>query len=102
MNHTWSILNLKRTTSTGVVTEIKYQCQSEHDNMIDRQIERLIITGSTSDEGFIEYDNLTEENVLGWVNNLVDTSSIETSLSSSIEDMLEVISQNTSSEGTPW
>ena len=102
MNHTWSILNLKRTTSTGVVTEIKYQCQSEHDNMIDRQIERLIITGSTSDEGFIEYDNLTEENVLGWVNNLVDTSSIETSLSSSIEDMLEVISQNHSSEGTPW
>ncbi len=102
MNHTWSILNLKRTTSTGVVTEIKYQCQSEHDNMIDRQIEKLVITGSTSDEGFIEYDNLTEENVLGWVNNLVDTSSIETSLSSSIEDMLEVISQNTSSEGTPW
>lgn len=102
MNHTWSILNLKRVTSTGVVTEIKYQCQSEHDNMIDRQIEKLIITGSTSDEGFIEYDNLTEENVLGWVNNLADTSSIETSLSSSIEDMLEVISQNTSSEGTPW
>jgi hypothetical protein len=102
MNHTWSILNLKRTTSTGVVTEVKYQCLSEHDNMIDRQIEKLIITGSTSDEGFIEYGNLTEENVLGWVNNLVDTSSIETSLSSSIEDMLEVISQNTSSEGTPW
>jgi hypothetical protein len=102
MNHTWSILNLKRVTSTGVVTEVKYQCLSEHDNMVDRQIEKLIITGSTSDEGFIEYDNLTEENVLGWVTSSIDVSSIENTLSSSINNMLEVISQNTSSEGTPW
>jgi hypothetical protein len=75
---------------------------SEHDNIVDRQIEKLIITGSTSDEGFIEYDNLTEENVLGWVTSSIDVSSIENTLSSSINNMLEVISQNTSSEGTPW
>ena len=102
MNHTWKIYDLKRTTSNGVVTEITYACESQLSGSSTRKIGNLTVTGSADDADFIAYDDLTEDTVLGWVTDSVDTASIETVNSSSVAASIVARAAVTESNGTPW
>ena len=103
MTHSWKIRNLKYTISDKMVIRVIYECESSHDSISDRKIGRLqLITGSISDPGFINYESLTEETVLGWVSSSVDMSSIETLNSSSIASKGTIIAAITTQEGLPW
>lgn len=102
MEHTWKIYDLKRTIADGVVTEVTYACESKHDNIGTRKIGELTVTGSAGDEGFIAYDDLTQSDVLGWIDSNVDKTSIETSNSASIAATITARAARTSSRGTPW
>lgn len=102
MEHTWKIYDLKRTTSDGVVNEVTYGCESKHEQKGTRQIGKFTVIGSASDEGFIAYENLTEANVLGWLDSNVDKTSIETANSASIAERIAAQAAITESKGTPW
>ena len=69
---------------------------------VSNKIGDFTLTGSTTDEGFIPFENLTEETVLGWVSSNVDKTLIETQNSSSISEL--EIREETKTEiyGTPW
>jgi len=102
MQHTWKIYDLKRTISSGVVTEVKYACESSHEEHSRRKIGDISITGSASDPGFVAFEDLTEETVLGWITGSIDTSSIEVELSSSIANTINEIAAVTEANGKPW
>ena len=102
MEHTWKIYDLKRTIADDVVTEVTYACESKHDNAGTRQIGELTVVGSIDDEGFIAYEDLTQDEVLGWVSANVDESAIETANSASISAQITARAARTSSNGTPW
>lgn len=104
MTHTWKIYDLKRTISTGVVDAITYACESEDSGHGAREIGYLTVTGNPSDEGFIPYDNLTEETVLAWVTGSadVDTTAIETLCSASIASSISASAAITEANGIPW
>lgn len=102
MKHNWTIYNLKRTISDGVVTEVTYGCESEDGSAYTRHIGSFTITGSTEDEGFIAYDSLQSSDVIGWLDSNVDKSSIESSNSGSIADALTRQAARTTVSGLPW
>lgn len=102
MEHTWKIYDLKRNLSDGVVTTVTYACESNHDNTSTRKIGEFDVTGDPSDADFIAYDDLTEADVLSWVDANVNKSSIETENSSSISARITARAARTSGRGTPW
>lgn len=102
MEHTWKIYDLKRNISDGVVTTVTYACESNHDNAGTRKIGEFTVTGDPSDADFISYDNLTEANVLSWVDDNVNKSSIETENSASISVTINARGTRTEAKGTPW
>ena len=102
MEHTWKIIDLKRTTSNGVVFKVIYTCNSIKDGISQRQTGELELTGSDDSEGFIQYDNLKESDVLGWVAAAVDQTAIETANSASIEETINYLNTKTEAEGLPW
>lgn len=103
MDHIWKIYDLKRVIADGMVIQATYACESKENNSSTRYIGDIqLTTGSISDPGFISYDNLTEDNVLGWVTESIDTASIETENSASIARNILQRSKITKRNGTPW
>lgn len=102
MEHTWKIYDLKRTIADGVVNKVTYACESNHDNASTRLFGEFTVVGSVDDAGFIAYDELTEADVLGWVDSNVDKASIETANSASIAERITARAARTESRGTPW
>lgn len=100
MTHTYTIHDLLKNTTTGVVSKVWYNITTqvgEHSNVTQ---EIVHLTGSNSDEGYIAYDSLTESDVLGWVHANKDTDAVETEASQSFE---KFIIANFSSNGSlPW
>jgi len=102
MIHTWKIYDLKRSISDGVVSKVTYACESALSGSSTREINDLEVEGSTSDVGFIEFENLNEGDVLAWVTSSIDTAPIETQNSSSIAKQIERQAARTHKNGTPW
>lgn len=102
MTHTWKIYDLERTIEDEVVTKITYACESADGSFSERKIGDLTITGSTDDEGFIAYADLTEETILGWVASGVDKSAIESELADSISNTKLLAEAVTTTTGLPW
>ena len=104
MTHIWKIYDLERTISTGVINTITYACESEYNGFGAREVGYLTITGSSSDEGFIPYDNLTEGVVLSWVtgSSEVDVPATETLCSASIAISISASAAITEINGIPW
>lgn len=102
MNHTWKIYDLKRTITDGVVTKVTYACESEYSGSGTRKIGEFTLIGSADDANFIAYEDLTEADVLGWVDDNVDKTVFETENSSSIAANIAAIAAITESNGTPW
>ena len=103
MEHILKIYGLQRVESDGVVDSIMYSVESNHNNHTERYVSTLAITGSSTDEGFISYENLTENIVLGWVTSSIDIPSIEVQNSASIAQ-IEFSSSNQiiKKTGVPW
>lgn len=102
MNHTWKIYDLKRTITDGVITEITYACESQLSGSSTRKIGNLTVVGSADDADFIPYEDLTQDDVLGWVDSNVDKTVFETENSASIASSIVARAAITESNGTPW
>lgn len=116
MEHTWKIINMKRHPVTGLITSIDCNIEtafySTHTPSANpptlgawfniRQTLQLQITGSSEDSSFIPYDDLTEDNVLSWIHNLVDVGAIETQNSSSMAARVKLSKIPVEMDGIPW
>tara|TARA_B110000977_G_C10967719_1_gene451099 strand:- start:181 stop:495 length:315 start_codon:yes stop_codon:yes gene_type:complete len=102
MTHTWKVYDLNRTISDGVVIDVTYACESSYDGFFTRTVGDFTMVGSPGEPGFIPYEDLTEDEVLVWVNNNVNEPAIETSNSSSIAFMVSESAAITTENGIPW
>jgi len=104
MTHTWKITEAERLTSNGVVTNVNFNCTSEH-NEIEYSYFGELTLGSidVSSSDFVVYGELTQDLILSWVFENFNQTDIETQNSSSInEDHKFLAAQIPTSNGLPW
>jgi len=101
MVHNYKITELEREISTGIVNKISFMVDSIHDEVGATYNGEVEVTGSIDTPGFIEFENLTQENVLSWVTSLVDTTLIEQENSASIANIISTPPPSTGI-GFPW
>ena len=94
MNITWNISQLDRRTADGFVTTAHWQCtgtDGEHS---------ASVYASCGFDGDLEtpYDNLTQEQVLGWVWQSVDKEATE----AAVKAQLDAQKNPVTAQGTPW
>lgn len=95
MNITWTINNLERQASDGLVTVVHWGASAE-----DGDYSASIVNTQTLERGdsFVSYDTLTEETVLGWLWTKVDKETVEAALEAQIESQKAPVTAN----GLPW
>jgi len=94
-NITWTINNLERQTSDGLVTVVHWGATAS-----DGDYSASIVNTQALERGdsFVSYDTLTEETVLGWLWEKVDKEAVEAALEAQIEAQKAPVSAN----GLPW
>ena len=98
----WSIANLERDIATGGVTIAHWRVTAEETvGDVTYTASSYGTVGFTPDpdaDGFVAYDSLTEEVVMGWVHAEVDQSATEAALTANIEAQKNPVS----ADGMPW
>jgi hypothetical protein len=83
IEYTYTIAQLERNTSDGFVVTVHYRVNAVDG---DYSASTYGTVGYTqSEESFTPFDQLTEETVIGWVQNSLDKDEIEANLASQIE-----------------
>jgi hypothetical protein len=95
MTTTWTIAQLDRQTSDGLVTTAHYTV-----NAVDGEhtAGSYGTVGFERGESFIAYESLTEAQVIAWVKDKLDVEAIEASLAAQIESL----KNPTTATGMPW
>jgi hypothetical protein len=95
MTITWTIAQLDRQTSDGLVTTAHYTV-----NAVDGEhtAGSYGTVGFERGESFIAYDSLTEAQVIAWVKDKLDVEAIKASLAAQIALQKNPVTAT----GTPW
>ena len=95
MNITYTIAQLDRQTSDGLVTTAHYTV-----NAIDGDYSAgsYGTVGFERGDTFIAYESLTEAQVIAWVKDKLDVEAIEASLAAQIESLKNPVTAT----GVPW
>ena len=93
----FTIPTLERNTDGGVVVAHWQVSKASGDNTAS-SYGTVGFTPNSTAEGYIDYTNLTETDVVGWVQEALDTEALEASLDA---DLAEQASP-TILVGTPW
>ena len=95
MNITYTIAQLDRQTSDGLVTTAHWRVDA-----VDSEYSAgsYGTVGFERGESFIAYDSLTEAQVIAWVKDKLDVEAIEASLAAQIEAK----KAPTTAVGVPW
>ena len=104
MIHRWYIDNLKRNLSDGLITTASYHCKSREDDMFAAisSGDVNLTSKDPSDTDFIQYENLTQDIVLGWVTGSLDIDAIQTANSASVAVKIAEYNARTEANGLPW
>jgi hypothetical protein len=92
---TWTINQLERNTSDGLVTTIHWTASA-----VDGDYSASINNTQQLERGdsFVDYASLTKETVLGWLWTKVDKEVVETALAAQIEAKKNPVKAS----GLPW
>ena len=92
---TWTINNLERQTSDGLVTVVHWGALA-----VDGDYSAGIVNTQALERGesFVSYDTLTEQTVLGWLWEKVDKDAVEAALTAQIEAQKAPVKAH----GLPW
>jgi hypothetical protein len=93
----FSISNLESNTDGGVIVA-HWQVTKASGENVATSYGTVSFTPDASAEGYTAYDALTEEAVIGWVQEALDTEALEASLDA---DLAEQATPSTIT-GTPW
>jgi hypothetical protein len=104
MTTNWKIAGMKRIDSTGLVVDVTYIFNAEEGNVLDRKVGSMTFSGSTNEPGFVPYEDLTEEIVLGWVYNELgsEKTTIENEVTERVQDRIDAQQNNPYKQGVPW
>ena len=96
MNIEWNVVNMERKTDNGFVVTVHYTI-----NAVDGEVTASTYgtVGYTQEvDNFTSFEQLTKDQVVGWVQTSLDKDAVEASLVSQIEAQKNPVS----SSGTPW
>jgi hypothetical protein len=96
MNFTWNVIQMDRLTADGFVVTVHYTV-----NAVDGEF-----TASTygtvgytqEDKSYTPYADLTEQQVIGWVQNSLDKDTVEAGLTEQIKAQKNPVQET----GLPW
>jgi len=97
---TWNISTLERNTDNGVVVAHWRASDSDGDHS-GSSYGTCGFTPDASADGYVAYDNLTEENVIGWVKGSMGEEAV-TGVEDSIAAQIAESKAPAISVGTPW
>ena len=95
---TWTISNLERNLADGGVTVAHWRVTEVDGDYSASAYGTVGFTPDAAADGFVAYDSLTEEVVMGWVHAEVDQSATEAALTANIEAQKNPVS----ADGMPW
>jgi len=95
MTTIWTISQLDRQTSDGLVTTAHYRVDAVDG---DYSAGSYGTVGFERGDTFIAYDSLTEAQVIAWVKDKLDVEAIEANLAAQIESL----KKPTTATGMPW
>ena len=110
MEYKFEIKKLISEKSTGMVTSVDYYFGATHTvaynggftYVTSERFNYVLTTGSSSDESFIQYNNLTEDIVLSWFTGSLNVSTLQNNASSSIATQEYSIVNEVSINEKPW
>ena len=82
----WSISNLESDTETGGVITVHWRCTAADGEHSGSSYGTCGFTPDANADGYVAYDSLTEETVIGWVKADVDADAVEASIAAQIAD----------------
>ena len=94
---TWTISTLERNTDDGVVVA-HWRASDADGEHVGSSYGTCGFTPDPDADGYVAYDSLTEETVIGWVKADVDADAIEASIAAQIADS----KAPAISTGVPW
>ena len=94
---TWTISTLERNTNDGVVVA-HWRASDADGEHVGSSYGTCGFTPNPDADGYVAYDSLTEETVIGWVKADVDADAVEASIASQIADS----KAPAISTGVPW
>jgi hypothetical protein len=95
---TWTIANLERNVADGGVTVAHWRVTEVDGDFSASSYGTVGFTPDADADGFVAYDSLTEEVVMGWVHAEVDQDATEAALTANIEAQKNPVS----ADGMPW
>ena len=96
---TWTIANLEYNNDADKGVVIAHWRVTEEDgDYTASSYGTASFDPDASADGYVAYDSLTEETVIGWVKNSVDAAEIEAGLTANIESQKAPATLS----GTPW
>lgn len=95
---TWTIANLERNTEDGGVVVAHWRVTEVDGDYSASSYGTCGFTPDASEAGFVPFESLNEDTVLGWVKDQLDVETIEAGLLTSIEDQKAPKSVS----GLPW
>jgi hypothetical protein len=93
----WTISDMNRLTADGFVVTVHYNV-SATDGTYNSSTYGTVGYTEQPGETFIPYDQLTEAQVVGWVQTSLGKDTVEASLQSQINAQINPVQQS----GTPW
>jgi hypothetical protein len=100
----WTVLEMNHRTSDGYVVEVSAACEKKDGPGYARKVFINEYEG-TPGAGYIPYEDLTEEVVLGWVKDSLGSevvSQTETSIDAQALANKQAIENPTVESGKPW
>jgi hypothetical protein len=100
LTYTWNVVNLESNTSDGIVYLAEFEVTATDGTNSTVTKQSVNFDEPAEGDTVIPYANLTESVVLGWVQDRVVTSDIETEIQGFFP--ADVDRQSTVTYGTPW
>ena len=96
MNIEWNVVNMERKTDNGFVVTVHYTV-----NAVDGEVTASTYgtVGYTQEaDSFTPFEQLTKDQVVGWVQTSLDKDAVEASLASQVEALKNPVQES----GLPW
>jgi hypothetical protein len=101
MQVTWRIANLERTLPSGVVFAVHYTIDAVDGEFTAGAYGLIGVTGDPAQDGFIAFENLTEQTVIGWVKDQIGAEKIA-EIEAALAGQIEAKRNPKSAAGLPW
>ena len=103
ITYTWSVTDMRHTTSDGGVYEVDWQISATENNLTGVHTDTFYCEADPSDPSFVAYESLTEAIVLGWVKGNPENTVFVTWAKRVADSFLEEVKQeNATGSGLPW